>query len=147
MVEPTKRQIKIIMKMFKPPKGWRVIQWHYRCGKACPINRAIYVPVVKDKYTLGYYLHEVAHVHFGHVLIKNKNIANPPGSHFRWHIQEAEAEIFTILALHVVGFPPTKRWVDQAKIYVKSVIKDDRRFKRRIDADVLAWTESKWPYA
>lgn len=142
MPEPTSRQIKIIMKCFAP-KGWKIIQREQKNGCACPIRRAITVPIVKDRYTLGYFLHECAHVYLKHVMIENRNIQNPPGSNFLWHKVEAEAEIWSLLALKACGFPASRAYVRQAKDYVKTYIETDRKWKRPIDPEVLAWANSR----
>jgi hypothetical protein len=145
--QPTKRQIKIIMKAFGPPKGWRVIQrgkmTKDNAGFACPINRCIVVKTVTDVETLGVFLHECAHVHLGHVLIKNRNIANPPGSNFKRHIHEAEAEIWSMMVLKIVGFPAPKWYFRAAQAYVRYTIGLDRKFKRPINKEVEAWANMK----
>ena len=140
-IEPTKRQIKIIMKAFKP-KGWKIIEWGKHDGKACPILRTICVPKVINKWALGYYLHECGHVHLGHVLLGNRNIQNPPGSYCKWHMFEAEAELFSFKALEACGFPPEEEYIQAAKDYVKTMIADDERFNRRIDPIVRVWANS-----
>ena len=141
MKQPTARQIKIIINMFLP-KGWKLRQRKCLDGWACPIQRAIKVPTIKDKTTLGIFLHECAHFHLRHVRLTH-GYANPPGCGGKWHIIEYLAERFSCLALTWLGFPPTKAYVNDCKAYVKSWIKIERKLKHPIDPVVEAWVNQK----
>lgn len=119
-----------IMHAYKP-RGWKIIMGGAQQAGASGLcdfgERAIYVPLVCDDYSLSVYLHEVAHA-------KLHQTSTKPD-----HVIEFEAERWAHKALHDCGFRVSRTILGAAKSYVAQCIIKDRIKGIPIDPKIRRW--------
>lgn len=119
-----------IMHAYKP-KRWKIImggaQQRGASGVCDFTQRAIYIPLVCDDYSLGVYLHEVAHAKL------HRHSIRPH------HMDEYEAERWAHQALRDCGFRVSRTITSAAKSYVAECIRIDRIKGLPIDPKIRRW--------
>jgi len=115
---PTRERLRYIARRHKP-RGWRNV-WHDpgADGKFSDEGRRVYgcadfeariihcVRIV-DRYTLGVYLHECAHVHMRHMNGSNSDAQD-----------EFEAEMYAIKAMRAHGIVVPARYIADSRAYI-----------------------------
>lgn len=126
------------------PRGWfatTAATYNGGRGGLCIFDRkTLYVPMIRDTYTLQVFLHEVYHAKHHQ---RAARIAP-------WvaHLREYEAEMWSMAELRHLGFPVCRAHILlRAKDNVWDAIQDDRRQGISIDGAIYRWAHPSTPAA